>query len=63
MPTRATACVAYWSYMKEPRAETERAEGRDAVAAYASEMAGTSFDLDPLLEAAAIEQLIKYPEA
>ena len=30
-----------------------------AIAAYAGEMAGTNFDLDPVLEAAAIEHLAK----
>jgi len=30
---------------------------RDAIAAYAAEMAGTSFDLDPELESASIERL------
>ena len=31
----------------------------DGVAAYAAEMAGTDFDLDPDLEAAGIEHLVK----
>ena len=32
---------------------------RDAIAAYAAEMAGTRFDLDPDLESAGIEHLTK----
>jgi hypothetical protein len=31
----------------------------DRIAAYAAEMAGTDFDLDPDLEAAGIERLVK----
>lgn len=31
----------------------------DGIAAYAAEMAGTEFDLDPDLEAAGIEHLVK----
>ena len=31
---------------------------QDAIAAYAEEMAGTNFDLDPVLEAAGIEYLL-----
>ncbi len=36
-----------------------RSARRDAIAAYAKEMAGTPFDLDPSLEAAGIEHLLK----
>lgn len=39
--------------------EQSRKARRDAVAAYASEMAGTHLDLDPQLEAAGIEHLTK----
>jgi hypothetical protein len=39
--------------------EQSRKARRDAVAAYASEMAGTDLDLDPQLEAAGIEHLTK----
>jgi hypothetical protein len=35
----------------------------DAIAAYASEMAGTDLDLDPDLESAGIEQLLKTGRA
>jgi hypothetical protein len=34
---------------------------RDAIAAYAAEMAGTRFDLDPDLEAAGIESIATLP--
>jgi hypothetical protein len=36
-----------------------RKAGHDRIAAYAAEMAGTHFDLDPDLEAAGIEHLVK----
>lgn len=36
----------------------KKAETRRAIARYASEMAGTEFDLDPRLEAATIEFLL-----
>jgi hypothetical protein len=35
----------------------------DAIAAYAAEAAGTGFDLDPELESAGIEQLVKAGKA
>jgi hypothetical protein len=35
----------------------------EAIAAYAVEMAGTQFDLDPNLESAAIEHLLKTRKA
>jgi hypothetical protein len=41
-----------------PRSEQLRKARHDQIAAYAAEMAGTEFDLDPDLEAAGIEQLI-----
>ncbi len=39
--------------------EQLRKSRHDAIAAYAAEMAGTDLDLDPLLEAAGIESLLK----
>jgi hypothetical protein len=36
---------------------TKKAACKQAIAAYASEMAGTKFDLDPELEAASLEFL------
>ncbi len=36
---------------------------RKAVMEYAADMAGTSFDLDPSLESAAIEELLKMDAA
>jgi len=39
--------------------EQARKSRHDAVAAYAAEMAGTDLDLDPDLEAAGIEHLVK----
>jgi hypothetical protein len=38
--------------------EQARTARRDGIAAWAAEMAGTHFDLDPDLESAAIEQLV-----
>lgn len=38
-------------------AEQLRKARHDAIVAYATEMAGTPFDLDPNLESAGIEQL------
>ena len=35
----------------------------DRIAAYAAEMAGTDLDLDPAVEAAGIEQLVKTGKA
>ncbi len=39
--------------------EQVRRARHEAIAAYAAEMAGTEFDLDPELEAAGIESLLK----
>ncbi len=39
------------------RQQTKKAR-RDAIAAYAEEMAGSSFDLDPTLESAGIDHLL-----
>jgi|HubBroStandDraft_1064217.scaffolds.fasta_scaffold544537_2 hypothetical protein len=38
--------------------EQARKARRDRIAAWAAEMAGTNFDLDPTLELAGIEQLV-----
>ena len=43
--------------------EQSRKARHDAIAAYAAEAAGTSFDLDPELESAGIEQLMKAGKA
>jgi len=40
------------------RQQVRRAR-QDAIGAYAAEMAGTPFDLDPELESAAIKHLVK----
>jgi hypothetical protein len=40
------------------RSQLRRAR-HDSIAAYAAEMAGTNFDLDPGLESAGIEHLVK----
>ena len=39
--------------------QTMKKARHEAIAAYAAEMAGTEFDLDPDLEAAGIEHLMK----
>ncbi len=39
--------------------EQSRKARRDAIAAYAAEMAGTDHDLDPQFEAAGVEHLMK----
>jgi len=55
IPTTALAREAIDAYLKERRrAETDR-----AIAAYACAAAGTTQDLDPLLESAAVEFLIE----
>ena len=41
------------------RAESERESRHSAITAYAEEMAGTNLDLDPILESAGIEHLVK----
>jgi len=51
--TVARAAIASWL---RARKKTAR---RQAIREYAARMAGTRFDLDPLLEAAAIEELIR----
>lgn len=52
-PATALAREAIEAWLKE---EARRSR-RDALAEYAQAMAGTSFDLDPELEAAAVAQL------
>ena len=42
-----------------PLPERLRRARHDQIAAYATEMAGTDFDLDPDLEAAGIDRLVK----
>ena len=42
--------------------QQQRKARYDAIAAYAKEMAGTSSDLDPQLEAAGIEHLLETTE-
>jgi hypothetical protein len=39
--------------------EQSRQDRHEAIAAYATEMAGTKLDLDPALESAGIELLLK----
>jgi len=46
-----------------PRAEAERTARHDAIAAWAADMAGTNLDLDPDLESAEIECLLKTGRA
>jgi hypothetical protein len=55
LPATTLAREAIDTWLRE---QTRKAR-RDAVAAYASEMAGTELDLDPRLEAAGIEHLIR----
>ncbi len=50
--TVARAAIASWLRARKKMAR------RQAIMEYAARMAGTRFDLDPLLEAAAIEELI-----
>ena len=50
---RAREAIDWWLGQQLRKAR------HDQVAAYAAEMAGTEFDLDPVLEAAGIEHLVK----
>jgi hypothetical protein len=52
--TVAREAIALWLRARK------KVERHNAIAAYAAEMAGTPFDLDPSLESAAIEQLMKW---
>lgn len=55
MPATAIAREAIGLWLRARK----KAARRKAVAEYAAAMAGTRFDLDPVLESAAIEELIK----
>jgi hypothetical protein len=55
IPATILAREAIDSWLRQQK----RKARHDAIAAYAAEMAGTDFDLDPGLEAAAIEHLLK----
>ena len=55
VPATTLAREALDSWLRQ-QARQARA---DAIAAYAAEMAGTPFDLDPDLEAAGIAQILK----
>ena len=59
LPATTVAREAISSWLRA-RKKTAR---RQAVMEYAARMAGTRFDLDPILEAAAIEELMRDPEA
>jgi hypothetical protein len=51
--TLAREAVDWWLRQQARKAR------QDAISAYAAEMAGTHLDLDPALESAAIEHLVK----
>jgi hypothetical protein len=55
VPATAVAREAICSWLRAKK----KAARRRAVMEYAARMAGTRFDLDPLLEAAAIEELTR----
>ena len=55
MPATALAREAIDAWLQQQK----RKARHEAIAAYAAEMAGTSFDLDGTLEAAGIEHLLK----
>ena len=55
--TLARQAVDLWLQQQSRKAR------HDAIAAYAAEAAGTDFDLDPELEAAGIEHLVKAGKA
>jgi hypothetical protein len=48
-------CAESWGWLRARK----KALRHKAIAAYAAETAGTGLDLDPLLESAAVEQLMK----
>jgi hypothetical protein len=54
-PATALARDAIHWWLRQQMRKTRH----DAIAAYAAEMAGSDLDLDPVLEAAGIEHLIK----
>ena len=55
VPATALAREAIDAWLREQL----RKARHDAIAAYAAKMAGTDLDLDPVLEAAGIEHLVK----
>lgn len=55
--TAAREAIAVWLRARRKMAR------RKAIAEYAEAMAGTRFDLDPELEATAVEQLMKFKPA
>ena len=55
VPATTLAREAVDSWLRQQARQARR----DAIAAYAAEMAGTDFDLDHDLESAAVEHLIK----
>ena len=59
LPATALAREAIDSWLREQR----RKARNDAIAAYAIGTAGTRLDLDPDLEAAAVEHLVKSGKA
>jgi hypothetical protein len=59
VPATTLAREAVDSWLREQA----RIARRDAIAAYAAEMAGTELDLDPGLEEAAVEHLVNTGKA
>jgi len=55
VPATSLAREAIDSWLRDQLRKTRS----EAIAAYAAEMAGSSFDLDPKLEAAGVEHLLK----
>ena len=55
--TIAREAISYWLRARK------KATRRKAIAEYASRISGTSLDLDPVLESAAIEQLMAIDKA
>jgi hypothetical protein len=51
--TNARGAIDLWLRQRQKKARHE------AIAAYAAEMAGTNFDLDPELESAGVEHLVR----
>lgn len=51
--TLARGAIDLWLRQRQKKAR------HDAIAAYAAEMAGTHFDLDPDLESAGVEHLVR----
>ena len=59
VPATSLAREAIDEWLRQQRRKSQR----DAIAAYAAEMAGTALDLDADLESAAVEHLIKSGSA